>query len=70
MPSGIAHGLLPAKAVQPSSLAPVGRICAAKKLGLLIIDEEHDAAFVQQDGLRYSLAMSPLRGQLEQCPWF
>ena len=25
-----------------------------KRLGLLIIDEEHDAAFVQQDGLRYS----------------
>ena len=40
-----------------------------KKLGLLIIDEEHDAAFVQQDGLRYSARdVAIKRGQLEQCP--
>jgi primosomal protein N' (replication factor Y) len=44
-------------------LAPVAR------LGIVIVDEEHDASFKQQEGLRYSgRDAAVLRGKLAACP--
>ncbi|MEN3931562.1 primosomal protein N' [Microvirga sp. W0021] len=40
-----------------------------KELGLIVVDEEHEAAYKQEDGVHYHARdMAVVRGRIEQCP--
>ncbi|MBV9079174.1 MAG: primosomal protein N', partial [Methylobacteriaceae bacterium] len=62
--AGVATGEVPVVAGARSAL-----FLPFRRLGLLVVDEEHEAAYKQEDGVCYHTRdMAVVRGRLEGCP--
>ncbi len=71
LPDGARHALWHAAASGEADFVLATRsgvFTPLPRLGLLIVDEEHEASYKQQDGLRYSARdLAVYRGQLQDC---